>query len=468
MTLPLHRRLLLTLFGLLLVGCRAPVGTLTIAQHAESTVPTPLQRPWAPGMVPQAAGLGSPLPTEVVPDQLIVALNPGVAVDAWMRQPAASGYVLRGSVRLGARYLLKLGIPAGADRDEARRAIATAPGVQRVTEDPVPRPAAFTFSSKDTRFDEQWAHQAGFANTLGAWEKVPVADQSKVIVAVLDTGLDTAHPEFNGRLTGAQNFTTGASPDTDVTDQEGHGTHVMGIIGATGDNGAGVAGVSWGTRLMPVKVLGNNGTGGTFDIINGLLYAARFVPNPDDGSRVRVINMSLGVSTGGADAFYAEAVAEAYNAGIVVVAAAGNDGRAAVGQPATTPHTLAVGATAHYLSWEYLAGFSNYGSRLDLVAPGEDILSTLPQSPNAMGATTYGLASGTSMACPYVTGVAALVMARYDKDNAQRTAAFAEKVRTRLLAATDDLGAPGKDPVYGWGRLNAARAVTPATIDAAP
>jgi subtilisin family serine protease len=218
---------------------------------------------------------------------------------------------------------------------------------------------------------------------------------------------------------------------------------------------------------MPVKVLGDSGTGGTFDIIAGILYAARFRPSPDDGSRVRVINMSLGVPLGGADAFYAEAVAEAYNAGVLVVAATGNDGRGIVGQPATTPHTLAVGATGHYLAWEHLAPFSNYGDRLDLVAPGEDILSTFPQVATPMG-QTYGLASGTSMAAPYASGVAALVMAKYDKDNQSLTPAFVEKVRTRLLAAVDDLGDPGRDPLFGAGRLDAARAVTPATLDAAP
>jgi subtilisin family serine protease len=381
-----------------------------------------------------------------------------------MASPAADGFTLRGSLRLGKRYLIKLGLPTSTDRDAARRQLASAPGVRRVTEDPIPRPVAFTFTQADSRLGEQWAHEERFANTLNAWDKVAVADQAKIIVAVLDTGLDTAHPEFTGRLEGARNFTI-ASPDADVTDNQGHGTHVTGIVGATGNNGAGVAGVAWGVKLMPVKVLGDAGTGGTFDIIQGITYATGY--EAADGSRVRVINMSLGTPSGSVDAYYAEAIAAAREAGILVVAATGNDGRGVVGQPATTPHALAVGATAHYLAWERLAAFSNYGDRLDLVAPGEEILSTLPGVVTGFG-KDYGVVSGTSMSAPYVSGVAALVMAKYDKTNASRTAAFVDKVRARLIAACDDLGAPGRDPIYGAGRLNAARAVTPGTIDAAP
>jgi hypothetical protein len=460
MSRPLTHRALWALFAATLVGCHAPQGLLRVATNT----PKPTPGPWA-GAKPSAAPAATATPA-VVPDQLIVALKPGVTPETWLAQPKTAGFTLRGAIRLSGRHVLKVGIPKALDRDAARLLAAETEGVQRVTEDPVPRTAAFTFTQKDTRFDEQWAHLARHGNTLDAWEKVPLADQAKIIVAVLDTGLDVAHPEFAGRVVGARNFTA-QTPDADVTDTQGHGTHVTGIVGATGNNNVGVAGVAWGVQLMPVKVLGDSGQGGTFDILQGILYASSFVPSPDDGSRVRVINMSLGTPTGGTDALYAEAIAQAHSAGVLVVAATGNDGRGIVGQPATTPHALAVGATARYLNWESLAAFSNYGDRLDLVAPGEDILSTFPTAGSGMG-QTYGMASGTSMASPYVAGVAALVAAKYDKANASLTSAFATKLRTRLIASSDDMGAPGWDPIYGAGRLNANRAVTPANIDAAP
>ncbi|MFN3431840.1 MAG: S8 family peptidase, partial [Candidatus Sericytochromatia bacterium] len=304
MTRPVTHRALWALFAAtLLVGCHAPQGHLRVNANA----PKPAPGPWA-GAKPPSSPAAAATPA-VVPDQLIVALKPGVTPEAWLNQSQAAGFTLRGSLRLSGRHVLKVGIPKGLDLDAARLRAGEAEGVQRVTEDPVPKPVAFTFTQKDTRVDEQWAHQARHGNTLDAWEKVPVADQAKIIVAVLDTGLDIAHPEFAGRLVGARNFTADP-PDANVADPQGHGTHVTGIVGATGNNNVGVAGVAWGVKLMPVKVLGDAGEGGTFDILQGILYAASFVPSPDDGSRVRVINMSLGTPTGGTDALYAEAIAE--------------------------------------------------------------------------------------------------------------------------------------------------------------
>jgi subtilisin family serine protease len=215
-------------------------------------------------------------------------------------------------------------------------------------------------------------------------------------------------------------------------------------------------------KIMPFKVLGGNATG--FEVVQAIVDASKFVAQ--DGSHVRVINMSLGTVSGGEDAYFAEAIAQARAAGVVVVAAAGNDGREVVGSPANTPNCIAVGSTGHYLDWEMLSSFSNHGDRLDISAPGEDILSTLPG--NGSGTAQYGYESGTSMASPYVAGVAALVAAKYDPNNQSMTAAFADKIKARLLKAVDDLGVPGWDPLYGAGRLNAAKAVTPATIDAAP
>lgn len=439
------RRCLTLACAMLLAGCQAPLGRL-------STAPV-LERPWrAPVRALSPASAPTP---QAVPDQLLVGLAPGARPEALMARPELGGYRLKRTLRLGDRRLLKLGLPSGVTPEAARAAIAPLPDVDRVSEDWIARPTNVT--PDDTRYAEQWAH--AHAATGGAWAAVSGVDQSRVVLAVLDTGMDVTHPEFAGRVVGAQNFTTGGAPDANVTDADGHGTHVAGIAAAAGNNARGVAGVAWGVKVMPLKVLG--GSGGTFDVLDGLMYAVRYAPG--DGTRVRVINMSLGIPSAAVSGFFAQAIAEAREAGILVVAAAGNDGRDGPHSPSTAPHCVAVGATTRYLGWEMLAGFSNYGDRLDLTAPGAEILSTLPTAGSPMG-QEYGFADGTSMAAPYVAGVAALMVAKYDGTHARADAAFADQLRTRLLASVDDLGAPGRDPVFGEGRLNATKALTPATL----
>jgi subtilisin family serine protease len=447
----------------LLAGCQRLPAQLSVTPVPAETAAVTTGKPLRPAPLTGFAG-GTSVP-EVLSGRLIVSLAPKVAVSTFKNDPATAGFTVVAEVQLSGRSLLKVRVPEGLSLDEAKVRLERVNGVQRASEDYRARPAAYSFTQPDTNLGSQWAHSPTFGDTLNAWDKVPVASQSKVIVAILDTGMDVTHPEFAGRVVGAKNFTTGADPDNDVTDDNTHGTHVAGIVGAAGDNGIGVAGVAWGARLMPVKVLG--GQAGGFDVVQGLLYAARYRPNPDNGARVRVINMSLGSASGTVDAFYSEAIAEARAAGVLVVVATGNDGRNVVSVPANSPGALAVGSTGNYLFWESLSPFTNYGDRLDITAPGEDIVSTVPVGAGG-AAAAYGLKSGTSMACPYVSGVAALVTAKYDANNQKVNATFVEQVRQRLMRAVDDLGVPGRDPSYGEGRLNAARAVTPATLEANP
>jgi subtilisin family serine protease len=425
----------------------------------------------APGSAPAPAVQATlaPVPREapvVLQDRVIVTLKAGTAEAEVLGKLA--GFARRDGIALGGKTVLSVRPPAGMGLAEAIARLRATPGVARAGEDVVRRRYDFTFNNPDPRFKEQWSHRADRANTTNAWGLVPVAAQAKVVAAVLDSGLDVGHPEFAGRVVGPQNFTTADGvPTTDVTDAEGHGTHVAGILGAAGNNGDGVAGVAWGVQLLPVKVLDDEGAGSDFSILKGLTYAIHYRPTPDDGSRVRVINLSLGSDTGLVSQAYADAVAEATANGVLIVAASGNEGRQDVSVPANTPGVVAVGSSNQYLAWEGVSAFSNGGDRLDLVAPGEGILSTAPRAGSGIGAT-YATISGTSMATPYVAGVAALIAARYDAANANMTAAYVEKIRRRLLMAVDDMGPAGRDPVYGEGRLNAAKAVTPATIDAAP
>jgi hypothetical protein len=259
-----------------------------------------------------------------------------------------------------------------------------------------------------------------------------------VIVGVLDTGLNLANPEFKGntRVMTGYNAVTGT---TDVTDTLGHGTHVAGIIGASGD-GLGMYGVAPGVTILPVKVFGAS-TARSTDIDRGLLYAA--------SKGARVVNLSLGAD--GATGNVGLAKVAATN-NTVVVAAAGNSGLANPGWPAryakdawANGTIIAVGAVDGnkvIASWSNRAGDT---ANFYLVAPGVNIYSTY--------GTGYAYMSGTSMATPAVTGAAALVTGYWPYLKANQVAAI-------LLNTTDDLGAAGVDAIYGHGMLNVNRALS--------
>lgn len=457
----------------------APVTVTWPAPEPSQALPGDLPVPVATGTRAQpspAAGVtATPVPgansksvPEVVPDTVLVTLAPGSDERTVLAAPGLAGFARKDALSLGSKRVLSLRVPAGMSLGEAIEHVRAVPGVARAGTDAVRRRFGYAFANKDPRYGEQWAHRPDRCNTELAWTVVPPSAQTRIIAAVLDTGLDVNHPEFAGRIQGAQNFTAAnGAPTVDVTDAVGHGTHVTGILAAAGDNGVGVAGVAWGVQILPVKVLDDTGAGDDFQILKGFNYAVNYVPKPDTGARVRVINMSLGGVGGEISSLWTDAVATASQAGIVVVSASGNAGEEVVASPANTPDVVAVGSTANYLAWETLSSFSNYGDRLDLTAPGDGILSTVPTTGVTIG-RDYAYDSGTSMASPFVAGVAALVAARYDGNNQQLTATFATKIRHRLFTAVDDLGTPGRDPLYGEGRINAGKAVSPATIDDTP
>lgn len=254
-------------------------------------------------------------------------------------------------------------------------------------------------------------------------------------VAVVDTGISSSHSDLVANVKGGVNTITGGN----WSDDNGHGSHVSGIIGAL-NNTSGVVGVAPLVDLYAVKVLSANGSGYVSDIIVGLQWAV--------ANGMQVVNMSLGTSVD-VQSFH-DAVTATYNAGVTLVAAAGNSG-GAVGYPGAYPEVISVSATD---SNNVLASFSSRGSEVDLAAPGVSIYSTYK-------GTAYKTLSGTSMASPHVAGAAALVLNTpvgvwdTDADGVWDPS----EVKNKLQGTAIDLGTAGYDTLYGWGLVNAWTAV---------
>lgn len=258
-----------------------------------------------------------------------------------------------------------------------------------------------------------------------AWDVTTGA--STVKIAVVDSGVQANHPDLGGRVLAGYDF---VNNDADPSDDNGHGTAVAGAAAATGNNGSGVAGVAWNVAILPVKVLGADNMGSYSAIASGINYAA------DQGARI--INLSLGGTT--SSRTLQSAVSYAWNKGCVLVAAAGNNGSSAAFYPAAYSQVVAVSALS---AGDVLPSWSNYGSYVDISAPGENITTTAAGG----GYTTM---SGTSFASPLVAGAAALALS-VDPSLANTA------VVSLLTAKSDDLGATGYDIYFGAGRLNAAK-----------
>lgn len=257
------------------------------------------------------------------------------------------------------------------------------------------------------------------------WTKTRGSD---VKILVLDTGIDYRHPDLAYNFKNGANFTSGNIGD--CMDRNGHGTHCAGIIAGI-DNDYGVVGVAPRSHLYAGKVLGDDGSGTIEGIIKGIDYGIR--------QDVDIISMSLGTTQNPGEGLH-NAIKRAREAGIIIVAAAGNES-SPVGWPAAYPEVIAVGAIDQALE---NAEFSNFGPELDVSAPGVDILSTYLRG-------SYAKLSGTSMATPMVTGVVAL-LTRYARKNGIE--ANPEKIVEMIRNYSVDLGDQGYDERFGNGFIN--------------
>jgi subtilisin family serine protease len=302
------------------------------------------------------------------------------------------------------------------------------------------------FRVKDMNADQQ-------IGALGVQQQLNVTGNG-VRVAVLDTGVDTSHPELAGKIIAQQVFTSDSS-----VDMVGHGTHVSGIIAGQGVttvyDANGVAdralGVAPGAGILSAKVCNDQGWCAESDIIAGIEWAV--------AQKARVINMSFG---GGQNArpcdsdTLAQEVNWASGQGVVIVAASGNEGEtgAGIALPACASQAIAVGAVD---ASDIRTSWSGYGAGLDVVAPGVNILSSVScNSNNTCPAASYGWWSGTSMATPQVTGLVALLL----EANPSLTPA---QVRAAIDGTAKDLGTPGTDDYNGYGRIDALAAVQSVT-----
>lgn len=313
----------------------------------------------------------------------------------------------------------------------SEKALASHPGVLRVDEDVLVQALSHQSSSQPSQ-SLPWGVDRIDAEAV--WPLGNSADPVKV--AIIDTGISKDHPDLKDNIKGGYNA---INPAKSWNDDNGHGSHVAGIAAAL-NNTIGVVGAAPLADLYAVKVLNRNGSGFLSDVIEGIQWAV--------ASGMQVINMSLG-SSSDVQSMH-DAVIGAYNAGVVVVAAAGNSG-GAVSYPAAYPEVIAVSATDQNNN---LASFSSRGPEVDLAAPGVSIYSTYK-------GTGYATLSGTSMAAPHVAGAAALVLntpvGAYDAD-ADGVWDPAE-VKNKLQSTATDLGDVGLDNLYGYGLVNAYQAV---------
>ena len=288
--------------------------------------------------------------------------------------------------------------------------------------------ANFFATTADTTPNDAFHHLQWGLHRIKApsgWDMTTGAMQ--VMVAIVDTGIDRFHPDLQNRVIGGHDF---ANNDSDAQDDHGHGTHVAGIAGSSSNNGIGVSGVNWNTQLLPVKVLRTDGNGTYEDIAEGIVYAT------DRGARV--INLSLG---GAQPSGTLQAACQfARDRNVTLVASAGNNGTSSPYYPAAYTECISVASSGPS---DNRSAFSNYGGWVSVVAPGENILSTW------IGGG-YVSSNGTSMAAPFVSGLAALLWSTGYYGNPLN----ADNVRAAIQRTCDPVG-----DWVAYGRINVAKAM---------
>ena len=415
---------------------------------------------------PVSADEGSPFakgsfPSDAryVPNRIVVKFKDGLSSAYVAQLHASQGTTVIAEIpELGVQIL---SVPPG-EVETKIAAFKADPSVEYAEPDYIAQPA---YEPNDPYYGDgtQWGPQKIFAPQAWGLSK----GDSNVVIAVLDWGVDLDHPDLasdmwtnpgeipdngidddgNGYIDDVYGWDF-ANDDNDPQDDYYHGTHVAGIAAAATDNGVGVAGVGFNSRIMAVKVGdGTTGKARYSDIADGITYAA------DNGAKV--INLSLGANVW--SSYMQSAVDYAWGAGCVLVGAAGNNNSSLPFFPAAYDNVIGVSSTDQN---DVRASSSNYGSYISVAAPGVSIYSTCWYNDDP--AYTYYSLSGTSMSAPHVAGLAGLLFAQ-DGNRSNAT------VRSLIESTADDLGDAGWDQYYGYGRINAYKALgrTSAVIEPA-
>ncbi len=297
--------------------------------------------------------------------------------------------------------------------------------------------APFVSATGNVEYDNAWS--VSLIGSMSAHTQSITG--AGVKIAILDTGIDYNHPDLDINYSGGDNFITLDVNNHDPMDDSynSHGTHVAGVIAAEFD-GAGVVGVAPEASIYAVKVLDGAGFGSISSIVAGIEWAI--------ANQVDIVNMSMGVASN--SQLLSDACAAADAAGILVVAAAGNNYGGAVLYPAALPSVVAVGATTIY---DEISSISPVGPEMELTAPGLNVYST-------QAGGSYGFLGGTSQAAPHVSGLAALLLSAGMTDVDGDGLVNGRDVRLLMHDTAVDLGVPGFDEHYGYGRISVENALS--------
>lgn len=361
---------------------------------------------------------GGPKAPEFVPNEVLVKFHAGREEIGRLVSTSFGGQVVE---ELADLKVHRIQLAQGTGVMEAVAFLNSRPEVEFAEPNYIARAS---FTPNDTYYaGYQWNMTKIQANL--AWDYTQ--GSSSVVIAIIDTGVQSNHPDLSGKVTAGYNY---VSNNTNANDDNGHGTHCAGIAAAKTNNATGVAGVGFNCRIMPVKVLNSQGSGSHSAIANGINFART--------NGAKVLSLSLGGTSGSST--LSSAITNAWNSGCVIVAAAGNSGNTTPNYPAYYSSCIAVGSTT---SSDTRSSFSNYGSSwVDVAAPGSSIASTYRNS-------QYVIMNGTSMSTPHVAGLAGLLYSYLGTGTSNST------IRSRIENNCDNVGT--------WvakGRINCRRAIT--------
>ena len=396
----------------------------------------------AQGSAPQPAE--TPDLAEHIPGELLISFNPGMKSAQAVQRMQELGLEHVKEIRPLKVHLVKL--PPGLSVEKALERFSHLPGLAFAEPNYIYQITATT----QAEISDQWG--LGQINAEQAWGELSGPERNPILLATVDTGIDRGHPDLSTNIWINENEIQGnlidddlngfvddywgwdfVNNDNDPDDDNMHGTGVSSVMAGVQD-GAGVAGVCPWCQVMAVKTLGSNGTGALDVVAEGINYAAQM--------GARVINLSL---TGPHGATLEAAVNNAWSLGVVVVAAAGNNGLNTIMYPSGYAYAMGVASTDEN---DYHSCFSNHAENsISVSAPGERILIALPNQ-------GYGIYSGTSLSAPHVAGLAGLLFSQ--DETGTRTNSW---VRTQIESSAEDLGPQGLDAAFGHGRIDAYRAL---------